>query len=78
MWLSAELDRMVSQNVGGSDRLIRAVLAVGFSILALRALTNRKPLTAVVAGLSAIGFGFNATTCFCGLNEALGVDTSSD
>lgn len=69
---------MVSQNVGGSDRLVRAVLAVGFSILALRALTNRKPLTAVVAGLSALGFGFNATTCFCGLNEALGVDTATD
>lgn len=69
---------MVSQNVGGSDRLVRAVLAVGFSILALRAFTKRKPLTAVVAGLSALGFGFNATTCFCGLNEALGVDTSSE
>lgn len=40
------------------------------------ALRNRNYLTRSVTGVGAIGLGFNATTCFCEFNEALGVDTT--
>lgn len=66
------------QNVGGRDRLVRAVLAAVFSVLAVRTLKSGKYKSGFVVGLVAAGFGFNATTCFCGLNEALGIDTTSE
>jgi hypothetical protein len=31
---------------------------------------------ATLATVGAIGLGLNAVTCFCGLNEALGIDTT--
>jgi hypothetical protein len=66
------------QNVGGRDRLARAVLAVVFSVLAVRTLKTGKYKSGLVAGLVAVGFGFNAVTCFCGLNKALGIDTTDE
>jgi len=66
------------QNVGGTDRLGRAVLAVVLSVVALSALRKRNYRTSLIAGAGALGLGFNATTCFCGLNEALGVDTTEE
>ena len=66
----------VDQNVGGTDRLLRAVLAVVLSIVAVSALRKRRPVILLVASAGALGLGFNATTCFCGLNQALGVDTT--
>jgi hypothetical protein len=69
---------MVSKNVGGRDRLVRGVLAAVLTVIAIRTLKNGKRRTAVLAAVGALGFGFNATTCFCGLNETLGIDTTSD
>ena len=66
------------QNVGGTDRLVRAVLAVVLSVLAVSALRKRNYRTLLVAGAGALGLGFNATTCFCGLYEALGIDTTDE
>lgn len=66
----------VDKNVGGSDRLLRAVLTVVLSVVAVSALRKRNYLTLLVAAVGAVGLGFNTTTCFCGLNEALGIDTT--
>jgi len=69
---------MVESNVGGRDRLVRAVLAALLTIVAIRTLRNGKRKTGVLALVGALGFGFNATTGFCGLNETLGIDTTSE
>ncbi len=66
----------VEKNVGGRDRLARTLLAAGLTVLTVVALRNGKRTTGFVAGTAALGFGFNATTCFCGLNETLGIDTT--
>ena len=67
---------MFERNVGGDDRRLRAVLAVVFAVAAAWGLLEgRRPL-AVVAGLTALGTGFNAVVCWCGVNEALGLDTT--
>ena len=62
-------------NVGGADRLLRACGAVLLSIVAVRALTAGQYLKGLLAAIGAVGLGFNATTCFCGLNAVLGIDT---
>ena len=69
---------MGAKNVGGRDRLARALLAVVLTAVAVGTLRNGRNTTGLLAGLGAIGFGFNATTCFCGLNEALGIDTTEE
>jgi hypothetical protein len=66
-----------TQNVGGRDRLVRALLAALLSILALRWLRGGKTGRGLLAGVGALGFGFNATTGYCGANDALGVDTTA-
>ncbi|ATW86852.1 Protein of unknown function (DUF2892) [Halohasta litchfieldiae] len=66
------------QNVGGTDRLLRAAFAVVFTVLAVTAIRKRNYYLLLSAGLGAIGLGFNAVTCFCGLNEALGIDTTEE
>lgn len=68
----------MEQNVGGADRLLRVVLAAVLSVLAVRALTGGKRKAGLLAGVAALGFGFNAVTCFCGVNRALGLDTTDD
>jgi len=69
---------MAETNVGGRDRLTRAVLAVVLTIIAVSTLRKRKRTAALFALVGALGFGFNATTGFCGLNKALGINTSTD
>lgn len=69
---------MAETNVGGRDRLVRAVLAVLLTVITLRALKNGKRKTGLLTLVAALGFGFNATTCFCGLNRTLGIDTTTD
>jgi len=69
---------MLQKNVGGRDRLARALLAAFLTVVAIRALGSGKKTTGVLAGIGALGFGFNATTGFCGLNEALGIDTTDE
>jgi hypothetical protein len=68
----------LKKNVGGTDRLLRAIGAVLLTITAVRALQTGRRSTGVVAALGAVGLGFNATVCFCGLNATLGIDTSDD
>ena len=68
----------IEQNVGGTDRIIRAVLAVGFTVIALSALRAGQRSLGTVAAVAAVGLGINAATCFCGLNKTLGIDTTAD
>jgi hypothetical protein len=69
---------MVSKNVGGGDRLVRALLAVVLTLAAVRSLRSGKRKTGMLAVVGALGFGFNATTCFCGLNKMFGIDTTDE
>jgi hypothetical protein len=66
------------QNVGGRDRLVRAVLAAVLAVVAVLRLRGGDRTVGALAAVGALGFGFNAVTCFCGLNAALGIDTTSD
>lgn len=65
-------------NVGGRDRIARAVLAVVLTVVAVRSLRGGRRTVGLLAGVGALGFGFNATTCFCGLNRLLGIDTTDE
>jgi hypothetical protein len=67
---------MVDKNVGGLDRIGRAALAVVLTVVAVSALRKGERSKGLLVGLAALGAGFNATTCFCGLNAALGRDTT--
>ena len=69
---------MVESNVGGRDRLVRTLLAALLTVVAISTFRKEKPKTGVIALVGALGFGFNATTGFCGMNEVLGIDTTSD
>jgi len=67
-----------NKNVGGRDRLVRLLLTVVLSIAAVRWLRSGKRLRGLLAGVGALGFGFNATTGYCGVNDALDVDTTGE
>jgi hypothetical protein len=69
---------MPDRNVGGVDRLARALLAVVLTVVAVSALRSGRRSLGLVALLGALGAGFNATTCFCGLNATLGIDTTRE
>ena len=69
---------MVERNVGGRDRLLRAALAVVLTVLAASRLRRGKYGVGLSALVAAAGFGFNATTCFCGVNERLGINTTGE
>lgn len=69
---------MVEKNVGGRDRLVRSLLAVVLTLVAVSTLRKGKRKTGLLALVGALGFGFNATTCFCGLNKTLGKDTTDE
>lgn len=69
---------MVEKNVGGRDRLVRSLLAVVLTIVAISTLKKGKRKTGLFAGISALAFGFNATTCFCGMNKTIGKDTTGE
>lgn len=66
------------KNVGGRDRLARALLAVVMAVVAILAFSKGNRTAGVLAGIGALGFGFNAVTCFCGVNRVLGIDTTGD
>lgn len=68
----------MDRNVGGLDRIVRALLAVLLTVVAARAIRAGERQRGLVAVVGALGLGFNATTCFCGLNAALGLDTAGD
>ncbi|ELY71526.1 YgaP family membrane protein [Natrinema versiforme] len=69
---------MVEQNVGGRDRLVRTLLAAVLTLVAVTTLRKGNRKTGLLALVGALGFGFNAATCFCGLNKTLGIDTTTD
>ncbi len=69
---------MAEKNVGGRDRLVRGILAVLLTVVAVNTLRNGRRKTGLLALVGALGFGFNAATCFCGTNKALGIDTTAD
>jgi len=69
---------VLPDNVGGRDRLVRALLAVALTVVAATALRSGRRSVGALAALGALGAGFNAVTCFCGLNAALGIDTSEE
>jgi hypothetical protein len=69
---------MAETNVGGRDRLARALLAVVLTSVAIRSLRSGRRRAGLLAAVGALGFGFNATTCFCGMNETLGIDTTRE
>ncbi len=68
----------VDRNVGGRDRTARAVLAAVLAVVALLALRKGARRRAALAGIGAVGLGFNALTCYCGVNRALGLDTTEE
>ncbi len=68
----------MEKNVGGTDRIVRAALAVSFAVGALLALRRGQRSVGVLATVAAIGMAINAVTCFCGLNKTLGIDTTTD
>ncbi len=63
------------RNVGGYDRLARALLGVVLFGIAVYAATAGRQLLAVFAMIASAGLLFNAATQFCGVNAVLGVDT---
>jgi len=65
-------------NVGGRDRLVRFLLAAVLSTAAVRWLRSGKRVRGLLAGVGALGLGFNATTGYCGANDALDIDTTED
>jgi len=69
---------MAEKNVGGRDRPVRALLAALLTVVAVSTLRKGKRTTGLLALVGALGFGFNATTCFCGLNQTLGIDTTDE
>ena len=66
-----------TRNVGGRDRLVRLVLTAVLSIVAVRSLRRGDRLRGLLAGVGSLGLGFTATTGYCGVNDALGVDTTA-
>ena len=66
-----------TKNVGGRDRLGRLLLTVVLSIVSVRWLRRGKRLRGLLAGVGALGLGFNATTGYCGVNDALDIDTTA-
>jgi hypothetical protein len=67
-----------TKNVGGTDRLVRILLTVVLSIVAVRSLRRGKRLRGALASAGALVLGFTATTRHCGVNDALDVDTTGD
>lgn len=68
----------LERNVGGVDRLGRAVLAVALLVVAVLAFVDGRRGVAVAATLGSAGLGFNAAVGVCGVNALLGIDTTTD
>ncbi|MWG34405.1 YgaP family membrane protein [Halomarina oriensis] len=68
----------LDRNVGGIDRIGRAVLATVLAVSTLGAVLRGRRGLATLTLLASAGLAFNAVTCFCGLNAALGLDTSNE
>jgi hypothetical protein len=51
-----------NENVGGRNRLARALLAVGLGVVAISSLRKGKRLSGALAGAGALALGYGATT----------------
>ena len=69
---------MFDRNVGGIDRLVRAVLAAVLSVVAVAAALDGLVVLAAASGTGALGVGFNATVGWCGVNHLCGFDTTRE
>jgi hypothetical protein len=69
---------MIEPNVGGRDRLARGFLTFLLTIVAVGTFHTRQYQLAILALGGALGLGLNTITCFCGLNEVLGIDTTNE
>lgn len=67
---------MDEKNVGGRDRLLRGALAAALAIVSVRRLRRGKRTTGLLAGLGALGVGATAVSQYCGINDAVGLDTT--
>ena len=69
---------MFDRNVGGLDRLARAVLAVALTAVAVVSLADGQWVLGGASGAGALGAGFNAAVGWCGVNALCGFDTTGD
>ncbi|MFC4450130.1 YgaP family membrane protein [Halorussus aquaticus] len=67
----------LERNVGGLDRIARAVGGVALVAVAVGAFFTGRDGIGVAAVLGGAGLLFNAATQFCGVNALLGIDTCS-
>lgn len=68
----------IPRNVGGWDRVLRGVLGIWLSVVAVAASLDQKRTTAAIAAIAGAGLLQNAATGFCGCNALLGVDTTRE
>jgi len=68
----------MDSNVGGRDRIARAVLAVAFAAVTLQALRSGRRTRGLFAAVLSAGFALNTVTCFCTVNRMLGIDTTAE
>lgn len=65
------------QNVGGTDRVARTVAGVVLVLLAIRAIRGGRRWRGLLLGLAGTLLLKSAGTCYCEVNEAVGVDTTA-
>jgi len=68
---------VLERNVGGLDRIARALLGLALVAVALGAFFTGRRGLAVPAALAGAALLFNAATQFCGVYTLLGIDTCS-
>lgn len=64
-------------NVGGLDRIARAVVGIALVAAAVGAFFAARRGIGTVAALAGSALLFNAATQFCGVNALLGIDICS-
>ena len=67
----------LERNVGGLDRLLRAVVGTLLVAVAVDAAIDGRRTVSLAVGVAGAALLVNAATRFCGLNAALGIDTCS-
>ena len=67
---------MDDTTVGGRSRLVQFLLTAVLSIAAVRWLRSGKRVRGLLAGVGALGLGFNATTGYVGGTDGLDIDTT--
>ncbi|MCU4741007.1 DUF2892 domain-containing protein [Halobacteria archaeon AArc-m2/3/4] len=70
---------VLPQNVGGLDRIVRAVLGIWLVVVAVAAFRDGddRRVTALTAAVAGAGLLFNVWTGFCGCNAVFGIDTTA-